>query len=134
LFSINIGYVLSTQPIQAKIKVTSTRAIKNMTLLIDLQLGDQIYTVDLFPQTRVAIAKNLLALYHKYCNEVCEIEFEDWLSLVEAQPHPLEEVNDSVDLSFSGIRLLRRKDWGFGVTDNPEAVVFRLGMICLIWN
>ena len=105
-----------------------------MTLLIDLQLGDQIYTVDLFPHTRVAIAKHLLSLYHKYCDEVCEIDFEDWLSLVEAQPHPLEEINDNIDLSFSGIRLLRRKDWGFGVTDNEDAVVFRLGMVCLIWN
>jgi len=62
-------------------------------MIFNFRLGDKEYAMDLSPELRVAITRDLMKLHKEYCttNPSENIDFEMFLNLVEASPHPENE-------------------------------------------
>ncbi len=62
-------------------------------MIFNFRLGDKEYAMDLSPELRVAITRDLIKLHKEYCttNPSENIDFEMFLNLVEASPHPENE-------------------------------------------
>jgi len=87
--------------------------------LFNLQIENKIYTIDLFPKERVAITRHMMQLYTDFCavNPDKLVTFDQWLVMVESQPHPENQsqiVEATDELSDDEINILcdqmRRKD------------------------
>jgi hypothetical protein len=65
----------------------------------NLQIEDKIYKIDLYPEVRAAITRHMMALYADYCavNPDKQITFDEYLNLVEKQPHSENQVTDITD-------------------------------------
>ena len=59
-------------------------------MVFDFTLNGKKYTMDLPPQLRVEIVRDLIELHKTYCaaNPSENISFDDYLKLVENSPHP----------------------------------------------
>lgn len=65
-----------------------------MTYLFNLQIEDKIYKIDLYPEVRAAITRHMMTLHADYCavNPDKQITFDEYLALVEKQPHPENQI------------------------------------------
>ncbi len=88
-------------------------------MIFNFELGGIEYTMDLSAKLRVEIVRDLLKLWKEYCanNPNESIDFEAYLTLVEAAPHPSEVVAplpDDEDLGDDElvelVEALKRKD------------------------
>lgn len=62
-------------------------------MIFNFSLNGKEYSMDLSPESRVAVTRHLLKLYKEYCvaNPTENISFEEYLALVERSPHPENE-------------------------------------------
>lgn len=94
-----------------------------MTYLFNLQIEDKIYKIDLYPEVRAAITRHMMTLHADYCavNPDNQITFDEYLSLVETQPHPetqvatditneLDDIEYDIDLALLQ-EAIKRKDY-----------------------
>ena len=59
-------------------------------MIFNFNLNGKEYSLDLSPESRVAVVRHLLNLHKEYCaaNPSENIDFETYLKLVERSPHP----------------------------------------------
>jgi len=87
--------------------------------LFDLRIDNKIYRIDLYPEIRVSITRHMMQLYADFCavNPDKQVAFDQWLVMVESQPHPENQsqiVEAEEELSDDEVNILcdqiRRKD------------------------
>lgn len=68
--------------------------------LFNLEIEGKVYRIDLYPEVRAAITRNMMALYYDYRTvnpEKADISFDEYLDMVAKQPHPENQVVEIAD-------------------------------------